>query len=120
MFREVSQVKQINGESRRRWFSCDSMDLFVWINDDNEIERYQLTYNKPHNEKALTWHFKEGFLHLSVDDGFCPGKYPASPLLKSDGSLNAVKIVRLLNKNTGDLEPSIKDFIISGVKSNFL
>ena len=54
MFREVLKVKQNPSEPRRRWFSSESMDLFVWLNDLDEVVRYQLTYNKPHYEKALT------------------------------------------------------------------
>ena len=120
MLREIANVKQIKGEPRRRWFSSESMDLFVWQNYLDEVVRYQLTYNKPHNEKALTWHTKTGFLHLSVDDGFNPGKHPGSPLLKADGELNAPKLLTLINNNSGDLEASIKEFIVSGVKAKYL
>ncbi len=50
--KETSQKK---GEPKKRWFTSLGMDLFVWLNDEDEIISYQLTYNKPHDEKALTW-----------------------------------------------------------------
>jgi len=55
VFREISGVKQTPGEPFRRWFSCESMDLFVWTNDSDEVVSYQLSYDKPHPEKALSW-----------------------------------------------------------------
>ena len=59
-------------------------------------------------------------MHLSVDDGFSPSRHPGSPLLKADGELNALKFLTLLSRNSGDLEPSIKEFIVSGVKAKYL
>ena len=119
MLREIKDVVQKPGELRRRWYSSSSMDLFVWINDDNEVVSYQFTYHKPHAEKALTWKEEEGFLHLGVDDGSRPGKHPGSPLLKKNGKFNPAKIVSLLKNKSGELEPSIKDFIVSGIENHF-
>ena len=80
MFREISGVKQIPGELCRRWVFCESMDLFVWTNDSDEIVSYQLSYNKPHPEKALSWSLEKGFTHDDVDDGSRPGHNPASTI----------------------------------------
>ena len=55
MLREIKEVSQKSGEPDRRWYSSAGMDLFVWTNQDEEVVSYQLTYDKPHNEKALTW-----------------------------------------------------------------
>jgi len=119
MLREIKEVSQKPGEPHRRWYSGLNMDLFVWFDDSNRVVSYQLTYDKPHDEKALTWKENEGLLHLGVDDGFRPGKHPGSPLLYRDGNINASKVVSMLNKNSGDLESSIKDFIISGIEEHF-
>jgi len=54
MLREIQEVSQNSGEPDRRWFSSTSMDLLVWVNQDEEIVSYQPTYDKPHTEKALT------------------------------------------------------------------
>jgi len=54
MSREISGAKQIPGEPFRRWFSSVSMDLFVWTNDLGEVVSYQLSYDKPHPENALS------------------------------------------------------------------
>ena len=117
MLREVKQVSQKPGESTRRWFSSPGMDLFVWVNENGAIASYQLTYDKPHAEKALTWKEDEGFLHFDVDDGSRPGRHPGSPLLKRDGKINPFKVIALLQKNSGDLQPYLKQFIISSIEN---
>ena len=120
MLRKIKAASQNPGEPHRRWYSSLKMDLFVWFGDSNGIVSYQLTYNKPHKEKALVWKENGFFLHLGVDDGCRPGQYSGSPLFYRDGKINALNVVSLLNKDSGDLEVSIKDFIISGIDEYFI
>ena len=120
MLREIKEASQKRGEPKKRWFSSTNMDLFVWFNDDDEIVSYHLTYNKPKDEKALTWSEEHGFSQLGVDDGARPGKHPASPLLVEGGVFNPLKIISLLKENSGELEASIENFIISGIEENFV
>lgn len=103
----------------RRWFSSPSMDLFVWMDEGGEIVSYQLTYNKPHNEKALVWDRKKGFAHLGVDDGARPGKHPGSPLLVKDGVFIPANIVSMISNDNGDVAPWIKEFIVTGIEAHF-
>lgn len=119
MFREILDTIQKRDEPRRRWFSSLSMDLFVWLDDDDEITRYQLTYNKPHDEKALVWDREKGFAHLGVDDGVRPGKHPGSPLLIKDGIFIPSKVVAMIRNDEGDLAPWIKNFIVAGIEAHF-
>jgi len=119
MLREIKETGQKRGEPKKRWFSNSNMDLFVWFNDDDEIISYQLTYNKPNDEKALTWSEEHGFSHLGVDDGARPGKHPASPLLVEDGVFKPSEIISMLKENSGELEPSIENFIVSGIEEHF-
>lgn len=116
MLREITNTKQSRNEPKKRWFSSSNMDLFVWFNDDGEIISYHLTYDKLHDEKALTWSEEKGFLHLDVDDGRRPGKHPGSPLLVQDGAIEPKKIVAMLKQNGAQLESSIMNFIISGIE----
>ena len=86
MLREITAVRQIPGEACRRWFQDDEMDLFVWLGERSEIVGFQLAYDKPHAEKAITWKAGTGFRHARVDDGARPGHYPGSPLLVAAGA----------------------------------
>ena len=119
MLREITETSQKRGDLKRRWFTGSNMDLFVWLNEDDEIVSYQLTYNKPHAEKALTWSEEKGFSHLGVDDGARPGKHPGSPLLVKDGVMKPSKLISMLKINSGELDPSIKSFIVSGIEEHF-
>ena len=119
MLREIKKVSQKRDEPRRRWFTSQDIDLFVWLNNHDEVVSYHLTYNRPHDEKALVWSKEKGFTHLGVDDGSRPGKHPGSPLLVQDGVINPIKIVSMIKKNSGELGPSIEDFIISGIEKHF-
>jgi hypothetical protein len=119
MLREIKKTSQRRGEPKRRWFSGSEIDLYVWVNEDNEIVSYQLTYNKLHAEKALVWNVTEGFSHLGVDDQLHPGKHPGSPLLVEDDVLSPAGMIAQLDKYAGEIDPSIKDFIVSGIKEHF-
>lgn len=57
------------------------MDLYIWLNGDDEIVSYHLTYNKPYDEKALTWSKEHGFSHLGVDDGATTRQTPCEPAI---------------------------------------
>ena len=119
MFREINGVKQIPGEPFRRWFSCESMDLFVWTNENNTIVSYQLSYDKPHPEKALSWSVERGFSHDNVDDGSRPGRHPGSPILVADGEFSARRVLELFQVNAGPLEGDLREFIVSGISRYF-
>ena len=119
MLREFMETSQKSGEPKRRWFSGSTMDLFIWQNEEDEIVSYQLTYDKPHAEKALVWNKDEGFSHLGVEDGQNPGKHPGSPLFVEDGIMNPLKILSNLNKYGDEIDPVVKEFIATGIEEHF-
>ena len=87
MLYEITKVRQNPGEPRRRWFTDDAMDLFVWCADDG-YTGFQLSFGKPADEHAITWRRGEDLQHTRVDDGSRPGQYPGSPLLVADGEFD--------------------------------
>ena len=119
MFREIPGVKQIPGEPLRRWFSCEAMDLFVWTGESGEVVSYQLSYDKPHLEKALSWSVERGFSHDDVDDGSRPGRHPGSPMLVADGEFAASRVLVLFQANANALENDLQEFIVSGISRHF-
>jgi len=48
MLREVPNVRQIKGESKRRWFSDDYFDLIIWLDETDEIVGFQLGRDRGH------------------------------------------------------------------------
>ena len=112
MLQEIRNPRQIKDELPRRWFSDDKMDLIVWIDETKEIAGFQLTYDKPHSEHALTWKSNGVFRHNRVDDGEGrPGKYKGTPLLIPDGMFDANIIANKFIGNSGDIDQQISQFV---------
>lgn len=111
MLREIKAIRQIPGEARRRWFQDESMDLFVWLDPNGSIVGFQLTYDKPHAEKALTWRDGDGYVHTRVDDGARPGQYPGTPLLVPDGVCDAARMRQIFEERAVEMDPAVKAFV---------
>lgn len=120
MLEEVTQVRQNEGELRRRWFSDQVMDLFLWLNGDDAIVGFQLSYDKPHAEKALSWNLRRGFQHASVDDGTRPGQHPGSPILVADEELEVERVMQAFRAHAAGLSPEVALFIVSRVNDHYL
>ena len=56
-----SPKKAVRGDYDRRWLSDDFFDLIVWYRPDDTIHGFQLCYDKPYWERALTWLPTEAF-----------------------------------------------------------
>ncbi len=109
---EVRNVRQIAGESKRRWFTDGDMDLTVWLNDRQEIVGFQLCYDKSAAERALTWKQASGFLHNRVDDGEGrPGRHKGTPILIPDGLFKVEKIAGQFLSKSRHLEPELSTFV---------
>ncbi len=67
--KEILKVKQDSDYCKKRWFSSSDVDLFVWLNKDNVLERFQLCYDKFMNEHAFIWSNTDGYRHYAVSDG---------------------------------------------------
>ena len=86
MLTEYHKTRQVEGEPHRRWFSDNFFDLIVWQNMNGTIKKFELCYDKGHNERALTWNEKNGYIHLKVDDGEGnPGRHKMAPIFLTDG-----------------------------------
>lgn len=88
---EVTHTRQVPGESPRRWFTSDDMDLVVWYGGPGHITAFQLCYDKGRAERAITWReHHPGLEHRGVDDGESRElNHKMSPVLVPDGELRA-------------------------------
>lgn len=93
MLRELQNVRQIPGEGHRRWFSSAYFDLMVWYGDDCSFVGFQLCYDKPGVERALTW-LRGQVSHLGVDNGELPERrHKGTPVLVADGKFDAQAVL---------------------------
>ena len=118
MLREIRNVRQVPGELRRRWFTSDTMDLIVWVDDDNDPAQLQLCYDKGHRrlERALTWKRGAGYTHTAVDDGeIGAGHYKSTPILVTDGGFDSERVAQLLARDGAHLSADIIDFVTARI-----
>ncbi len=115
MLVEIRQTMQRPGEPLRRWFTDERMDLITWTEED-QIVGFQLTYDKPRNEKVLSWNKETGFLHAGIDDGDRPGRHKGSPLMVMDGIFEFWRILGDFESRAEHMDPSVAEFVSDRIK----
>ena len=112
MLRELPDTRQIAGEPRRRWFFSPELDLIVWLDDHDEPIGFQLCYDKPRGERALTWHKDRGYDHAAVDDGEdVPSEYKSTPILVADGFFERDRVTTAFLAASAELPDTIRRFV---------
>lgn len=93
MLCEIARVRQRAGEPRRRWFADEAMDLTVWQAADGAVVAFQLAYDRPIAEHAVSWRRDGGLRHDAVDDGETVGvRHKRAPVLVPDGPVPAARL----------------------------
>ena len=106
--REIELAQQHPGEPRRRWFTSSNIDLFVWVDEAGAPVGFQLCYDKSSREHALTWTEKNGFSSMAVDGGESrPARYKGSPILVTDGVIDAPRILEQFRLEAGAVPAEI-------------
>lgn len=112
MLREIKTSKTIDNDLIKRWFNDHEMDLIVWANENGDISKFQLCYDKNYSEHALTWNESTGFRHNKVDDGEGrSGRHKGTPILVSDGIINIEAIASKFIENSTNIDINILNFI---------
>jgi len=75
------QIRQSQEGRQRRWLSDDYFDLILWYEADGTPYGFQLCYDKPRWERALTWTRTTGFRHEAIDCGGASAFGNVSPTL---------------------------------------
>ncbi len=116
---EDPSARRVPGEPRRRWFRSDDLDLIVWCDESGAPTAFQLCYDKPRSEHALTWNPDAGFLHTAVDDGEDVGvKYKATPILVTDGDFDANRVCDRFAEASADLPREIAEFVSTKLRQH--
>lgn len=110
---EWPRVRQIPGESRRRWFSSSEFDLIVWYADDLHITGFELCYDKTGFQRSISWRSREGYCHMAVDDGEHGGdRYKATPILIADGAFDAKGVHAAFLEASPALPAEVSAFVL--------
>ena len=111
MLVEVRNPRQIEDEGYRRWFTGRYFDLIVWYEEDEHIDGFQLCYDKPGTERALTWRRRSGYIHEKLDDGEIPGRIKMTPILVPDGTFSKDSIAEKFRQAAREIDRQIVDFV---------
>ena len=115
MLTEITNTRQNRDEPRRRWFTSNDLDLFVWYDSEDAIIQFQLCYNKGENEQALTWQREAGLTHHFVDDGE-GGIYRMKSTVLIDGDLSDTGNVRQAYIDAGrELDQDLYTFVLDRI-----
>ncbi|MBI4656131.1 MAG: hypothetical protein HY746_05190 [Elusimicrobia bacterium] len=116
MFKEITNVRQIRGEAKRRWFTAENVELIVWFAEKGGITGFQLCYKAGKSRKAFTWHERFGFSNNNIDEGETNfGAPKSSPILVADGIFESDKLLEMLTKEKEGLEPEIFNFVVQKI-----
>lgn len=116
MLYEAPCRPDIAGEpNRRRWFTDDFFDLFVWYTAAGEVLGFQLCYDKLQDQHALTWRSDLGFTHKRVDDGGRTRRQ-ATEWLLPDGSFNCDPILTRFLRESARVDPDIVSLIADRIR----
>ena len=117
MLRELTNVRQVLKESRRRWFADDYFDLIVWVGERGEFIGFQLCYDKSGDEHALTWHKNTGFNHHRVDSGELQRPYKATPILLVDGLVDFASLTDCFKERSRKMDQQVARFVLGKIEA---
>ncbi len=97
----------------RRWFSDDYFDLIVWREPSGDLHGFQLCYDKPYEEHALTWTCKQGFRHSGIDSGESDPYANRTPILVPDGKFPTERVRHEFLARAGELPTEISELVLT-------
>lgn len=112
VFTELPPASPSQAGLQRRWFTAEHMDLIVWVRGGTSIEAFQLCYDKPLAEQALSWQIDQGFTHQGVDAGEADGLgHKGAPLLTPGKAADPARLLRELGSAGPGLPLEIRGFV---------
>jgi hypothetical protein len=111
VMREIIGIRQEGGALRKRWFTDSRCDLFVWMDAQGRIVRFQLCYDKPAHEHVLDWREGVGVQHGRVDDGEVGTWWDMTPIIVADGAFDAEAVVDVLRERAAGVPAAIVEFV---------
>jgi len=87
--RELVNVRQVPGESPRRWFTSKEMELIVWLGAHGEPFGFQLCFGRRgDDERALTFWPGRGLSASVIDEKADPVGIKGSPTLEPNAPVD--------------------------------
>jgi len=111
MLKEFS-ARQTQSAHLKRYLCDDYFDLFVWQDAEGEAFGFQLCYDKPGHERALTWMKTSGFSHAAIDSGEEDPTANCAPILKNEKEFPADIVYREFAVRAYGIDPRIQALVL--------
>ncbi|MEO5716046.1 MAG: hypothetical protein ABIT37_21375 [Luteolibacter sp.] len=108
-------IRTVANDLDRRWIFDDYFDLIVWYETEIQIHGFQLCYDKPGRERALTWTRARGFLHTAVDSGESKPTANRTPVLAADGTFPAKQVRQEFLARSRLLPAVIRELVLARI-----
>jgi hypothetical protein len=111
MLKEIENVRQIEGEGKRRWFTDEYFDLIIWYDKFDKLLGFQLCYDVSNDERALTWKRGDRYIHEKVDAGEIPYQMKETPITVADGVFDKETVAEKFRNESVQIDRDIANFI---------
>ena len=110
---ELKPCRQFEGEMLRRWFDDDEgfFDLIAWINDEDTVSGFQLSYDVGARERAITW-LGGAFSHRDVDAGDDSPLSNDSSILTGTASFPITDLIDRFRESSRDIDPVVRKALL--------
>ena len=108
-------IRPVDHDLDRHWISDEYFDLIVWYEADGHIYGFQLCYDKPDRERALTWTRDKGFLHTTIEPGESKPTANRTPILIVDGTFPARKVTDEFIVRSASLPAAIRELVLTRI-----
>ena len=112
MLKEYSHLQRQDASSNKRWFSDDDFDLTLYQDEENNIIKFELSYDKGRGEHSIIWKQSDSYSHYSVDDGeSVSGKIKMTPILVANGAFDWEIVANRFINASEKIDKDIADFV---------
>jgi hypothetical protein len=115
MLKEFVNARQHPNEPRRRVFSDDYFDLYVWYGEREAIVGMQLCYEYQDRGRALTY-LNGAYSHHGIDSGDASPLKNLSPLLVADGTFQKDVIAEKFLGESAQLPQAVADYVLTAIR----
>jgi hypothetical protein len=112
VLREIRYVRQERKQDRRRWFTDDDWDVYVWNRADGSFSGFQLCYGKTGRQRALTWMHGQPPSHTAVKEDHGVGNHgKEAAMLVADGTLDPAALIQDFMETSAEVDPPVREYI---------
>jgi hypothetical protein len=108
-------IRPVANDLDRRWIADDYFDLIVWYESEGQIHGFQLCYDQPGRERALTWTRDRGFLHTAIDSGESKPTANRTPVLVPDGAFPVEQVRDEFLARSGELPAELRELVLTRI-----